>query len=95
VRLRNPRAELRRWPPTLFQGEHYVDSGFYSSNNPNLATGFDRVMILALRLPPGVPSMSLVSIDVGEKMVRAAVRCPTHVMRPHEWGTRGMSGLYV
>jgi hypothetical protein len=33
--------------------------------------------------------------DMGEKTVRAAVRCPTHAMRPHEWGTRGMSGLYV
>jgi NTE family protein len=49
--------------PTLFQGEHYVDGGFYSSNNADLATGFDRVMILALKLPPGVPSMSLVSLD--------------------------------
>ena len=53
------------WPPTLFQGEHYVDGGFYSSNNADLATGFDRVMILALKPPPGVPipSMSLVSLD--------------------------------
>jgi hypothetical protein len=31
----------------------------------------------------------------GEKTVRAAVQCPTHGMRPHEWGTRGMSDLYV
>jgi hypothetical protein len=53
VRLRNPRAERRRWPPTLFQGEHYVDGGFYSSNNADLATRFDPVMVLALKLPPG------------------------------------------
>jgi hypothetical protein len=39
VRLRNPRAEPRRWPPTLFRGEHYVDGGFCSSNNADLATG--------------------------------------------------------
>jgi NTE family protein len=51
------------WPPTLFQGEHYFDGGYYSSNNADLATGFDRVMILALKPPPGVPFMSLVSID--------------------------------
>ncbi|MGC1871461.1 MAG: patatin-like phospholipase family protein [Acidobacteriaceae bacterium] len=53
------------WPPTLFQGEHYIDGGFYSTNNADLATGFDQVMILAMKPPPGVPipSMSLVSLD--------------------------------
>ncbi len=40
------------WPPTLFQGEHYIDGGFYSSDNADLATGFDRVMVLALKTPP-------------------------------------------
>jgi NTE family protein len=51
------------WPPTLFQGEHYFDGGYYSSNNADLATGFDRVMILTLKPPPGVPFTSLVSLD--------------------------------
>jgi NTE family protein len=53
------------WPPTLFQGEHYIDGGFYSTNNADLATGFDRVMILAMKPPPGIPipSMSLVTLD--------------------------------
>jgi NTE family protein len=51
------------WPPTLFQGEHYFDGGYYSSNNADLATGFDRVMILVLKPPPGVPFTSLVSLD--------------------------------
>jgi len=53
------------WPPTLFEGEHYIDGGFYSTNNADLATGFDRVMILAMKPPPGVPipSMSLVSLE--------------------------------
>lgn len=52
-------------PPVLFQGEHYVDGGFYSTNNADLAAGFDRVMILAIKTPPGVPipSLSLVSLD--------------------------------
>ena len=60
------------WPPTLFQGEHYIDGGFYSTNNADLATGFDRVMILALKPPPGVPipSMSLVSLDETVKALR-------------------------
>jgi NTE family protein len=51
------------WPPTLFQGEHYFDGGYYSSDNADLATGFDRVMILALKRPPGVLFPSLVSLD--------------------------------
>ena len=53
------------WPPTLFQGEHYIDGGFYSTNNADLAAGFDQVMILAIKPPPGVPipSMSLVTLE--------------------------------
>jgi hypothetical protein len=46
-----------------FQGEHYFDGGYYSTDNADLAIGFDRVMILALKRPPEVPSMSVVSID--------------------------------
>jgi hypothetical protein len=40
-------------PPVLFQGEHYIDGGFYCTDNADLAIGFDRVMILALKRPPG------------------------------------------
>lgn len=58
------------WPPALFRGHHYIDGGFYSSDNADLATGFDRVLILALQLPPGVPSMSLVSMDATVKTLR-------------------------
>jgi NTE family protein len=50
-------------PPILFQGEHYIDGGFYSTDNADLAIDFDRVMILALKRPPEIPSMSLVSLD--------------------------------
>ena len=60
------------WPPTLFQGEHYIDGGFYSTNNADLATGFGRVMILAMKPPPGVPipSMSLVTLEETVKTLR-------------------------
>ena len=51
------------WPLTLFQGEHYFDGGYYSSNNADLATGFDRVMIFSLKPPPGLPFTSLVPLD--------------------------------
>ena len=50
-------------PPVLFQGEHYVDGGFYCTDNADLATGFDRVMILALKRPPEIPSTSVASLD--------------------------------
>ena len=71
------------WPLTLFEGEHYFDGGYYSSDNADLATGFDRVMILALRRPPGVPFPSLVSLEEGVATVQdtgAAVE----VIRPDE-----------
>ena len=60
------------WPPTLFEGEHYIDGGFYSTNNADLATGFDRVMILAMKPPPGVPipSMSLVTLEETVKILQ-------------------------
>jgi NTE family protein len=50
-------------PPILFQGEHYFDGGYHSSDNADLAMGFDRVMILALIRPPGVPFVPLVSLE--------------------------------
>ena len=60
------------WPPTLFEGEHYIDGGFYSTNNADLATGFDQVMILAMKPPPGIPipSMSLVTLDETVKILQ-------------------------
>ncbi len=57
-------------PPTLFQGEHYIDGGFYCTDNADLATGFDRVMILALKRPPEIPSMSVVSLDETVKILQ-------------------------
>jgi len=50
-------------PPVLFQGERYIDGGFYCTDNADLATGFDRVMILTLKRPPEIPSMSVASLD--------------------------------
>ena len=50
-------------PPILFQGQHYIDGGFYCTDNADLATGFDRVMILALKRPPEIPSMSVATLE--------------------------------
>jgi NTE family protein len=58
------------WPPTLFDGHHYIDGGYYSSDNADLATGFERVLILALRRPPY--ALSLVPLDHAVVALRAA-----------------------
>jgi Predicted esterase of the alpha-beta hydrolase superfamily len=50
-------------PLMVFQCEHHFDGGYYSSDNADLATGFDRVMILSLIRPPGVPFVPLVSVE--------------------------------
>jgi len=57
-------------PPILFQGEHYIDGGFYCTDNSDLATGFDRVMILALKRPTEIPSMSVASLDERVKILQ-------------------------
>jgi NTE family protein len=71
------------WPPTLFQGQHHIDGGFYSTDNADLATGFDRVMILALRPPPGLPSMKLVSLDTAVNTLRSG-GAQVEVIHPDE-----------
>ena len=57
-------------PPVLFQGEHYVDGGFRSTDNADLASGVDRVLILALKRPPEIPQTSVFSLDETVKMLR-------------------------
>ena len=49
------------WPPAFFAGYPYIDGGFYSSHNADLAAGFDQVLILALRSPAA--SLFAVSLD--------------------------------
>lgn len=49
--------------PVLFEGERYIDGGFYCTDNADLATGFDRVMILVLKRPPEIPSMSVATLE--------------------------------
>jgi NTE family protein len=58
------------WPPAFFDGHHYIDGGFYSSVNADLASGFDQVLVLALR--PPAASLSLASLDDAVESLRAA-----------------------
>jgi NTE family protein len=57
-------------PPTLFDGHHYIDGGYYSGDNADLAIGFERVLILSLRPPPN--AMRLVPLDPAVEALRAA-----------------------
>lgn len=57
-------------PPVFFDGHHYIDGGYYSSDNADLAIGHEKVLILALRSPP--EAMRLVSIESGVAALRAA-----------------------
>jgi NTE family protein len=60
-------------PPVLVEGHHYIDGGFYSSDNADLAAGFDQVIVFALR-PPG-PSLCLASLKEGvERLSRTGSR---------------------
>lgn len=68
-------------PPALFDGHHYIDGGYYSSDNADLAIGYERVLILALRSPPR--AMRLVPIESGVESLRAA-GAQVEVVHPDE-----------
>ena len=57
-------------PPLAFDGHDYIDGGYYSSDNADLAIGYERVLILALRSPP--QAMRLLPIETGVEALRAA-----------------------
>ena len=69
------------WPPAFFEGHHYIDGGFYSSDNADLASGFDQVLILALR--PPVPSLSVALLDEAVESLRAG-GAKVEVVHPDE-----------
>lgn len=68
-------------PPLLFDGHHYIDGGYHSSDNADLAIGYERVLILALRSPP--QAMRLVPIESGVEVLRAA-GAQVEVIHPDE-----------
>jgi NTE family protein len=53
-----------------FEGRPYIDGGYYSSDNADLAIGFERVLVLALKAPSW--AMRLVSIEEGIAELRAS-----------------------
>ena len=56
--------------PVWFQGQPYIDGGFHSSDNADLAAGFGRVLVLALRAPAW--AMRLVSVEEGVAQLEAS-----------------------
>lgn len=56
--------------PVWFEGQPYIDGGFYSSDNADLAVGCGRVLVLALKAPPW--ALRLVSLEDGIAELRAS-----------------------
>jgi NTE family protein len=56
--------------PVWFEGQPYIDGGYYSSDNADLAADCGRVLVLALKAPPW--AMRLVSLEDGIAELRAS-----------------------
>lgn len=56
------------WPAIAIKGHRYVDGGFYSLENADLAADADRVLILTL--PAGVPPLCVASLDTAMSTLR-------------------------
>jgi len=56
--------------PVWFEGQPYIDGGYYSSDNADLAAECGRVLVLALKAPPW--AMRLVSVEDGIAELRAS-----------------------
>jgi NTE family protein len=68
-------------PPAVIDGQHYVDGGYHSSNNADLAVGFDEVIVLSLRAPPW--ALALVPLEESVSALRASGAHVT-VIQPDE-----------
>ena len=67
--------------PVLFDGHHYIDGGYFSGDNADLAVGYDRVLVLSLRTPP--QAMRLVPLEAGLEILRTA-GAEVEVVHPDE-----------
>ncbi len=56
--------------PVWFEGQPYIDGGYYSSDNADLAAECGRVLVLALKAPPW--AMRLVSLEDGIAELQAS-----------------------
>ncbi|HEX2995057.1 MAG TPA: hypothetical protein VHP14_09535 [Anaerolineales bacterium] len=56
--------------PVWFEGQPYIDGGYYSSDNADLAAEYGQVLVLALKAPSW--AMRLVSVEDGIAELRAS-----------------------
>jgi NTE family protein len=56
------------WPPVTIEGRRYMDGGMFSADNADLAAGYERVLILALRRRE--PSLSVVPLEAALEKLR-------------------------
>jgi NTE family protein len=68
-------------PPLLFEGHDYIDGGYHSGDNADLAIGFERVLILSLRAPP--EAMRLIPLEFAVAALQA-VGAQVEVIHPNE-----------
>jgi NTE family protein len=68
-------------PPALIDGQRYIDGGYHSSNNADLAIGFEEIIVLSLRAPPG--ALALVPLEETVPALEASGARVT-VIRPDE-----------
>jgi NTE family protein len=68
-------------PPLLFEGHHYFDGGYFSGDNADLASGYERVLILSLRTPP--QAMRLVPLEAAVEALRTS-GAEVEVIHPDE-----------
>lgn len=76
------------FPPVWFEGAPYIDGGFHSSDNADLAAGYAKVLVLALKPPPG--AMKLVTLEEGVADLRAT-GAEVVVIQPDEEATEAIA----
>jgi NTE family protein len=64
------------WPPVTIDGQRYMDGGVRSGTNADLATGYDRVVVIA-PLPRGMGPMTGVATQVEALRARSRVTLVT------------------
>lgn len=74
--------------PVCFEGQPYIDGGYYSGDNADLAAGHDRVLVLTLKAPPW--AMRLVSLEEGVAELRAS-GAEVEVIEPDEEATEAIA----
>jgi NTE family protein len=68
------------YPPVTISGRRYMDGGMRSGANADLATGYDRVVVLA-PIPRGIGPMASVDAQVTSLVSRVAVVSPDAASR--------------